>query len=85
MVDKCVQDLQQNFKDGLEDKCRVGAANVGFYIPPYFMSAHRQTFRLQMLQSLLLMNLRPPCIGLPIEQVSPAAIRIISCHSSTHL
>ena len=30
MVDKCVKDLQQNFKDGLEDKCRVGAANVGF-------------------------------------------------------
>ena len=29
MVDKCVQNLQQNFKDGLEDKCRVGAANVG--------------------------------------------------------
>ncbi|KAF8812373.1 hypothetical protein BYT27DRAFT_7087741 [Phlegmacium glaucopus] len=28
MVDKCVQDLQQNFKDGLEDKCRVGAANA---------------------------------------------------------
>ena len=30
MVDNCVQNLQQNFKDGLEDKCRVGAANVGF-------------------------------------------------------
>ena len=30
MVDKCVQGLQQNFKDGLEDKCRVGAANVGY-------------------------------------------------------
>ena len=30
MVDKCVQNLQQNFKDSLEDKCRVGAANVGF-------------------------------------------------------
>lgn len=28
LVDGCVRDLQKNFKDTLEDKCRVGAANV---------------------------------------------------------
>ncbi|GLB33731.1 putative dynamin family protein [Lyophyllum shimeji] len=28
LVDKCVKDLQENFKDGLEDKCMVGAANA---------------------------------------------------------
>jgi len=28
MVDNCVQDLQKNFKDGLEEKCKHGAANV---------------------------------------------------------
>jgi len=31
MVDNCVHDLQQNFKDGLEEKCTVGAANVREY------------------------------------------------------
>lgn len=31
MVDSCVHDLQQNFKDGLEDKCTVGAVNVRDY------------------------------------------------------
>ena len=39
---------------------------------------HRQTFRLQRLHSLLLMNLRPPCIGLPIEQVSHAVTKKLS-------
>jgi hypothetical protein len=28
LVDKCVADLRESFKEGLEDKCRVGAANV---------------------------------------------------------
>ncbi|KAF8076309.1 hypothetical protein FPV67DRAFT_1664591 [Lyophyllum atratum] len=28
LVDKCVKDLQDNFKEGLEDKCQVGAANA---------------------------------------------------------
>lgn len=28
MVDSCVHDLQQKFKDGLEDKCTVGAVNA---------------------------------------------------------
>ncbi|KAG6820103.1 hypothetical protein H0H93_005415 [Arthromyces matolae] len=27
-VDKCVKELQEHFKDGLEDKCKVGAANA---------------------------------------------------------
>jgi hypothetical protein len=28
LVDKCVADLQESFKEGLADKCRVGAVNV---------------------------------------------------------
>jgi hypothetical protein len=31
-VEKCVLDLQDLFRDGLEDKCQVGAANVSINI-----------------------------------------------------
>lgn len=82
VVDKCVQDLQQNFKDGLEDKCRVGAANVGLQTPPYLFMLIAKPFRLQTLQSLPLMNLRPLCTGLPIERVSNVATKCFI--SSTH-
>jgi len=34
LVDQCVQDLQQDFKDGLEEKCRVGAENVSYSFIP---------------------------------------------------
>ena len=28
VVDKCVDDLQRLFRDGLEEKCRLGAVNA---------------------------------------------------------
>lgn len=28
LIEKCVEELQAKFKDGLEEKCRIGAANV---------------------------------------------------------
>ena len=34
LVDQCVQDLHQSFKDGLEEKCRIGAANVSYSLVP---------------------------------------------------
>jgi hypothetical protein len=29
VIETCVKDLQQNFREGLEDKCLVGASKVG--------------------------------------------------------
>jgi hypothetical protein len=34
VVDQRVEELQEHFKDGLEDKCRVGAANVSHQPEP---------------------------------------------------
>ncbi|KAF8974240.1 hypothetical protein BDZ97DRAFT_1945601 [Flammula alnicola] len=49
MVDGCVHDLQQNFKDGLEDKCRIGAANAADGALPaldeFTSSMHWATYR----------------------------------------
>ncbi|KAF8165415.1 Dynamin family-domain-containing protein [Crassisporium funariophilum] len=49
MVDGCVRDLQQHFKDGLEDKCRVGAENAAEAAIPtveeFAASMHWGTYR----------------------------------------
>ncbi|KAJ3510297.1 hypothetical protein NLJ89_g4757 [Agrocybe chaxingu] len=49
MVDNCVHDLQQNFKDGLEDKCRAGATNAAEAAIPtvdeFASSMHWATYR----------------------------------------
>ncbi len=29
VIDKCVEELQERFKEGLEEKCQIGATNVG--------------------------------------------------------
>ncbi|KDR83818.1 hypothetical protein GALMADRAFT_236220 [Galerina marginata CBS 339.88] len=49
LVDGCVRDLQQNFKDGLEDKCRLGAANAAesslTTLDEFTSSMHWATYR----------------------------------------
>lgn len=35
LVEDCVDDLKQNFQDGLEDKCRTGSASVRRFISRY--------------------------------------------------
>lgn len=49
LVDKCVTDLQENFKEGLEDKCRVGATNAADVAVPtsdeFAASMHWATYR----------------------------------------
>ncbi|KAG5641399.1 hypothetical protein DXG03_005335 [Asterophora parasitica] len=48
-VDKCVKDLQEGFRDGLEDKCKVGAANAAAAAVPtsdeFAASMHWGTYR----------------------------------------
>lgn len=48
-VDNCVQELQENFKSGLEEKCRVGAANAAEAAVPttdeFAASMHWATYR----------------------------------------
>ncbi|RDB22483.1 Nuclear GTPase SLIP-GC [Hypsizygus marmoreus] len=49
LVDQCVQDLQDNFKDGLEEKCKAGAANAAAAAVPtndeFAGSMHWATYR----------------------------------------
>ncbi|KAH9482911.1 Nuclear GTPase SLIP-GC [Psilocybe cubensis] len=49
LVDGCVHDLQTNFKDGLEDKCRIGAANAADAalntVDEFTSSMHWATYR----------------------------------------
>ncbi|KAF8913833.1 hypothetical protein CPB84DRAFT_1757667 [Gymnopilus junonius] len=49
LVDDCVHDLQQNFKGGLEDKCKVGAANAAdsalTTLDEFTSSMHWATYR----------------------------------------
>ena len=78
MIDKCVKDLQENFKEGLEDKCRVGAANVG---QPEILSKNAILIQMYRPQRLLFRppkNLQHPCIGLRIEPVSTSRWYLIA-------
>ncbi|KAG6918940.1 hypothetical protein DXG01_010595 [Tephrocybe rancida] len=49
LVDNCVKELQEHFKDGLEDKCKVGAANAATAAVPttdeFAASMHWATYR----------------------------------------
>ncbi|KAF5388296.1 hypothetical protein D9615_000347 [Tricholomella constricta] len=49
LVDKCVKDLQDNFRDGLEDKCKAGAANAAAAAVPtsdeFAAAMHWATYR----------------------------------------
>ncbi|KAG5637833.1 hypothetical protein H0H81_003038 [Sphagnurus paluster] len=49
LVDQCIKDLQENFKEGLEDKCKVGAANAAAAAVPtsdeFAGSMHWGTYR----------------------------------------
>ncbi len=36
VIDDCVHELQKSFRDGLEEKCRVGAINVSHQISSLF-------------------------------------------------
>lgn len=73
-----MHDLQQNFKDGLEEKCRVGAANVSFFHNYLRTSFDDLGIRLRMPPFPLSTNSQAQCIGQPIVLVRSPALYVNS-------
>jgi hypothetical protein len=70
VINDCVIGLQDRFKDGLEEKCQVGAANV-LHLSPALAQSLTRIFRPLHQQWKCLIELQVQCTGRHTERVRP--------------
>ena len=70
VINNCVIGLQDRFKDGLEEKCQVGAVNV-LHLYPVSAQSLTRDFRLLHQQWKCRIKLQAQCTGRHTERVRP--------------